>query len=329
MFTGTWRKFGFVAALLLLSVVALVYTRHELGVRAADREWAEFVPSKVKDFGAATSLSILPLVNWHTDSAELRTEMGVAYLVRTDRFTVLFDLGQNATNQSPSPLEHNMQRLGVNIEDIDAIFLSHAHFDHVGGRTWARENSFSFGTAQRPLKNMPVFAPVPLSYPGLEPRLTADPQMLLPGFASTGTIPRHLFIGRIDEQALVVNLAGRGLVLIVGCGHQTLGRLVARVRASFDEPIYGIVGDLHYPVPSGRLEILGLNAQRLFASGRGPWQPLGWDEVESDLVLLQDLSPGLVGLGGHDTSDEVIARFAAAFGERYRPVRVGRWIHVR
>lgn len=316
-------------ALVLLIVAAGFIVRHELGVRAAEREWTEFVPDKVKNLGVVSSLSILPLVNWHADRDDVRTEMGVAYLVETDRHTVLFDLGQNAKQESPSPLEHNMRRLGVRIEDIDAIFVSHAHFDHVGGRRWARQDSFSFGNEQRPLPGVQVFAPAPMKYPGLEPRLTDTPQKLLPGFATTGTIPRQLFMGRIDEQALVVHLAGRGLVVIVGCGHQTLERLLQRVEAAFDEKIYAVVGDLHYPVPSGRLEILGLNAQRFFASGHAPWAPLENDDVERDIELLQRRRPGLVALGGHDTSDEVITRFAVVFGDRAQAVRVGRRIDVR
>jgi len=38
----------------------------------------------------------------------------------------------------------------------------------------------------------------------------------------------------------------RGIVLIVGCGHPTVEKIVARAEALFDQPVVGIVGGLHY-----------------------------------------------------------------------------------
>ena len=48
------------------------------------------------------------------------------------------------------------------------------------------------------------------------------------------------------EQALVVHVAGQGLVLITGCGHPTLERLVIRAESLYDLPVVGVVGGLHY-----------------------------------------------------------------------------------
>ena len=61
--------------------------------------------------------------------------------------------------------------------------------------------------------------------------------------ATTGTIPQRLFIGAVDEQALAVNVRVKGLVLIAGCSHQTVARLLERTENVFDERIYGIVGN--------------------------------------------------------------------------------------
>lgn len=299
---------------------------HDLGQQQVERELREYRPVAVRDMGSVNSLRILPVVNWHGNSDDLRTEVGVSYLVEADATKILFDLGHNARDESPSPLEHNLEVLGIEIADIDVLFLSHAHFDHLGGRRWSQAKSFSFGRRQKPLPDLLVYTPIPLSYPGLTPVQTSQPQALLPGIATTGTIPRRLMIGRIDEQALVVNLRGRGLVLIVGCGHQTLKELLSRVERTFRERIYAVVGDLHYPIPTGRMNLLGINGQRLFASGSGILAPLQWTDVERDLDLLKAREPAIVALGGHDSSDEVIARFAREFGERYRHVRVGEWI---
>jgi len=164
---------------------------------------------------------------------------------------------------------------------------------------------------------------VALTYPGVDVTLIDSPRVLAPGVASIGPIGRQLVMGRIDEQALAIHVTGKGIVLVVGCGHQGLARILARAEALFDVPVYAIIGDLHYPVPEGRLQPLGINLQRLLASGEGPLSPLQMADVMADLSRLEGLPLGMVGLGGHDTSDEVIALFSQRFGERYRAGRVG------
>ena len=78
----------------------------------------------------------------------LRAEHGFAALVtftRGDRqHRILFDTGI-----SPDGLVENMRRLELSPGDVEAIVLSHGHFDHVGGmQGLVRE----LGTA-----NLPVF----------------------------------------------------------------------------------------------------------------------------------------------------------------------------
>jgi metal-dependent hydrolase (beta-lactamase superfamily II) len=254
--------------------------------------------------------------------------MGVSYLIETDEHRILFDVGQNARQESPSPLEHNMQALGVTLDSIDTIFISHNHFDHVGGRQRQKDQTFSMGLEQAPLPNVQAFVPIPMVYPGLSPVHAVEPTRIGNGVASTGTIPRQLVFGWIDEQALVVHLAERGAVLIVGCGHQTIPKLLERYDQVFGEPLYGIVGGLHFPVPEGRLKVLGLNAQRIFASGDGMLAPITMDDVKTDLAALRARNLGLIGVGGHDSSDEVIAMFSEAFGDAYRHIRVGERIAI-
>jgi hypothetical protein len=47
------------------------------------------------------------------------------------------------------------------------------------------------------------------------------------------------------------------------------------------------------------------------------------DEVKAQMDALDSRNLGVVGVGGHDSSDEVIAMFQERFGDSYRPVRVG------
>jgi metal-dependent hydrolase (beta-lactamase superfamily II) len=162
-----------------------------------------------------------------------------------------------------------------------------------------------------------------MTYPGLTPTFANEPMRIGPGIATTGSVPRQLVVGWIDEQSLAVNVAGLGVVLIVGCGHQPIPSLLRRYDQLFDEPLYDIIGGLHLPVPRGRLWMAGLDVQRVFASGDGWFSPLTMAEIEDQLAVLKARELGVIGVGGHDSSDEVIALFAGEFGEAYRYVRVG------
>jgi len=308
-----------------VSGVILLELRQRSGTRAAAEEFESYRPPRMGEFGSTRSLSITPLVDWHTASPELRGELGLSYLIETDEHRILFDVAHNAKRESPSPLERNMQTLGVSLDSVDTLFISHNHGDHVGGFQNQFDRTFSIGLEQNALSHLDrrVFVPIPMDYPGIETIHTGEPMRIGPGIATTGTIPRQLVLGWIDEQSLAINVEGKGVVLVIGCGHQPIPKLLRRYDQLFDEPLYGIIGGLHLPVPEGRMKVLGLDGQRRFASGNGLFAALTMPEVEEQLALLLDRDLGMIGVGGHDSSEEVIELFSQAFGDVYRYVRVG------
>lgn len=292
-----------------------------------ERQWASRVVQKVGNFGTTDTLEVIPLVNWRANGDHLRTEAGVSYLVKTDRHTILFDVGFNRKEESPSPLQHNMAALGVKLSDIDTLFFSHAHRDHLGGTVHEKARSFSLGLEQQALDGKRVFAPVPLTYPGLQVETVSQGRALLPGVASSGPLARRLLLGRTDEQALVIHVKGRGLVALVGCGHQTMPKLLQQIQETFSEPLIGIIGDIHYPMPKGRLYVAGIDAQRWVASGDGVWRPISREQIDTEIAELgQQLE--FIALGSHDTSDEALKMAADAFGDRFQAVQVGKSIRV-
>jgi 7,8-dihydropterin-6-yl-methyl-4-(beta-D-ribofuranosyl)aminobenzene 5'-phosphate synthase len=275
------------------------------------------------DFGTTGHLEILPLIDWFTEDECLKGEAGVAYLIRTDQATILFDLGDNSLNEDPSPLISNMEKLGIDMEDIDFIVISHNHGDHTGGDKWSRQNTFSLTDHQIDLGNIEVYTPEEMTYPGLQPIHAAKPVKLCQGVGTSGVIPGPSFFTDIGEQALLVNVKDKGIVAICGCGHQTMEKLIQRTELLFDEPIYGILGGFHLPISTGRN--IGV-IYRYVVTGHLPWDPLTREDIKDHVKLLKRTGVKIVGISAHDSCDESIAIFREAFKEEYRDIIVGRGI---
>jgi 7,8-dihydropterin-6-yl-methyl-4-(beta-D-ribofuranosyl)aminobenzene 5'-phosphate synthase len=309
-------------ALLLVLFMGGLTLRFYRGRRRANRIWAEAQVARLEDLGSVKRLSVLPLIDGQTASDELAGEAGVSYLVRADDTTVLFDLGANEQAEHPSPLLRNMQALGVVLEDVDAIVISHPHFDHTGGMEQQRKHAFGLSTQPVDLTGIPAFVPAPLAHPTARVEVVEGPRAIAPGVASVGPIPRQLFLlGWTPEQALAVHVKGRGIVLISGCGHPTLERMLRRAEMLFDEPIYGVIGGLHFPVTGGGI-------RRLLGTGKPPWSPVSREEVAANVELLRRRQPKVVALSPHDSCAWSIQAFRQAFGEAYHDLLVGQEIVV-
>jgi 7,8-dihydropterin-6-yl-methyl-4-(beta-D-ribofuranosyl)aminobenzene 5'-phosphate synthase len=304
-----------------------LYERYLEAVPKTAEDWQrrQSELAKITNFGTTGSLSILPLIDWQVAGENLKGESGVAYLVRTDNTTILFDVGLNGQQEDPSPLLANMQKLGVKIRDIDLIVISHPHGDHTGGREWARNNTFALTAKRIDLGQIKAFTPVPMEYPGIEVEWTENPTVIAPGVATTGVITNYcFFMGEIPEQALAVNVRGKGIVVISGCGHQTLRKIVDRAEALFDEPLYGLLGGLHYPVVACR----NIDVHRYVATGKLPGEFLSIEEVQGNIDYLRERDIRIVGLSPHDSCDASIEAFRRSFPEAYREIVVGQTIAI-
>jgi 7,8-dihydropterin-6-yl-methyl-4-(beta-D-ribofuranosyl)aminobenzene 5'-phosphate synthase len=102
------------------------------------------------------------------------------------------------------------------------------------------------------------------------------------------------FLDWVSEQALAINVKGKGIVVIIGCGHQTLERIHSHVEALFDEPFWGFIGGLHYPVTDSRVIQLGIKRQRYVGSGKPPWDPPTIDDIRGNIEKLRKRNPKLV-----------------------------------
>jgi 7,8-dihydropterin-6-yl-methyl-4-(beta-D-ribofuranosyl)aminobenzene 5'-phosphate synthase len=142
--------------------------------------------------------------------------------------------------------------------------------------------------------------------------------------ATIGTISNPLFfLGYVQEQALAVNVEGKGIVIISGCGHQTLPKLLERADALFDEPFYGLLGGLHYTISDSRVESFGVPVLVYVGNGKVPWEPFTADEVQANIDLLKTYNLSMVAVSGHDSGDEALALFGDAFGDAFSVIKVG------
>jgi 7,8-dihydropterin-6-yl-methyl-4-(beta-D-ribofuranosyl)aminobenzene 5'-phosphate synthase len=199
----------------------------------------------------------------------------------------------------------------------------------VGGLKWQKQKSFSLSTRQTDLEKKAVYTPIPMIYPGLSPIYSKNPTVIANGVATTGIIPNQDFIsGWIQEQSIAINVEGKGIVLIIGCGHQTLPKILARAQALFEEPIYGIIGGLHYPVSDSPAKIFGIKIQKYVGTCKFPWRPITIDEVNKNVDLLKKINPKVVGLSPHDSCDASIATFRKAFQNEYKDIIVGEKIEI-
>jgi 7,8-dihydropterin-6-yl-methyl-4-(beta-D-ribofuranosyl)aminobenzene 5'-phosphate synthase len=294
--------------------------------RRADEAWNQSQPGPLGDIGWVDRLSILPLIDWRVTNDSLVHEAGVSYLVRADDHVILFDVGANWKKEEPSPLLRNMRTLGIDPGIIEAVVISHPHLDHVGGFAAQKRKTFMLSPQDVDLRHRPAYVPAPMTHPTANVVLADEARVVFPGVATTGTIQRALWLlGLTPEQALLVKVRGKGLVIVVGCGHQTVHRLLERCHALCDEPIYGIIGGLHFPITTSRTSPV---SQKWVGTGKLPWQRITRQEVDEAITEVAAEHPGVVGISAHDSCDWTLDRFESAFGERYREVVVGREIVV-
>jgi 7,8-dihydropterin-6-yl-methyl-4-(beta-D-ribofuranosyl)aminobenzene 5'-phosphate synthase len=307
------------------SVAATLAGRYVVGRNAASRHTTTGLDKRLSDLGEVGSLTILPVVERLTRGPGLRGEPGVSYLIRADDLTLLFDCGLG-TGLGETPFEANARALGVDPGDLDCLVVSHLHADHVGGALPQLRHTFSLGKESPLPSSLPAFVPTGMEHPRADVCVVEEARVLGKGVAVLPPLPRMLFwLGPIAEQALVVNVRGRGLVLVTGCGHPEIERTLAEAEQIVDAPVYAVIGGLHLPVHAVGTRLM---PQAVLGNPNWPWRPISEADARAVIATIRERGPGLVALSGHDSTPWTIAAFDDAFGTRHRPLRVGEPITV-
>jgi 7,8-dihydropterin-6-yl-methyl-4-(beta-D-ribofuranosyl)aminobenzene 5'-phosphate synthase len=313
------------AGLAVAAGFARLARRYADATAQADRSWKSAVAAPLSDLGAVDEVSILPVVERFTAGAALAGEAGVSYLIRAGRARILFDCGLSG-GRDPSALVRNAQQLDVDLSNLDAVVISHLHPDHVGGIRAVRGRTFTFTRGGREPLGVPAHVPTAMRHERADVVPTDGPRVIAQGVAVLPPLPRALFwLGPTSEQALVINVRGFGLVVVTGCGHPPIERILGVSEQVLDVPIAGVVGGLHLPVHAFGTALI---PQAVLGHPNWPWQPVREQDVLDVLDVIDERGPRLVALSGHDSTPWTLDAFASRFGDRYRTLRVGEEVRV-
>ncbi len=195
----------------------------------------------------------------------------------TEKHTILFDTGYNNMG-----VLHNMEKLAVDPNEMEAIVLSHAHMDHTGSLHAILEkisdpiplvvhpDAFLYPRFFEEKDGSKKRFPRTLIRKDLEEsnvkilESTAPTPILNASILVTGEIERttdfekgmpNALIERDgnlepdsikDDQALVINLSGKGLVVISGCSHAGIINTIRYAKKLTGvEKVYAVMGGFH------------------------------------------------------------------------------------
>lgn len=200
-------------------------------------------------------------------------EWGLSFLLAAGGQRVLLDTGAGHV------LQHNARALKVDLSTIDALVVSHGHYDHTGGigallpsrdrlRVFVHPSAFETSYWKRRGGTIEAWRMKPsraeLAAQVREIVDTTGPTFVTPAILVTGEIPRdtdfedtgltkEAFLDEAltqpdpvsDDQAVVFRVP-QGVVVLLGCGHSGLVNTLRRVRALLDvDRIHAVMGGSH------------------------------------------------------------------------------------
>ncbi len=306
------RKPGLLLSVALLVGVTLLTSCTSTPRAGSDDSKRQAQPTPVHRSAASDQITIL--YDAFGRDPSLQKDWGFSALIEVGGKRILFDTGNNS-----EILAHNARIKGVDLTRLDFVVMSHRHGDHMGGLNHLLRINPGV-VMYAPKENFGVFGS---SFPGsfyrrnesLPPEMryfggnppetlrfgTPWPDSKVTWIAeTTEVVPGvHLIMLKgswgVDLDVMEISLAidtPQGIVLVVGCGHPTIEKIVEAARGAANKPIHLLVGGLHL-LPAQNEEI-----QRIATALRDGWK-VEW------------IAPG------HCTGEPAFEILQASFGERY------------
>src|SRR5882762_2289596 len=249
----------------------------------------------------------------------LTLDWGFAALVEYDGKRILFDTGNNARI-----FEHNVKALGVDLQKIDLVVISHRHADHTSGITYLLTVNpnvkiyvpdepwglFARGVTNDFYRKDPSLPDEMRYYGGHPPEIleagTPWPGgNFIPVSKKTEVAPGIFIISGVSTSPGTLELrelslaikSPLGVILIVGCSHPGVEHIVQEATA-IDPHISILFGGLH------QIQKLDPEVKRIAA-------------VLHDQYKLERVAPG------HCTGEPEFAALKRTFGDHYVYAGVG------
>jgi 7,8-dihydropterin-6-yl-methyl-4-(beta-D-ribofuranosyl)aminobenzene 5'-phosphate synthase len=218
------------------------------------------------------AIQITVLVENSVNLRGLRAEHGLAWHIQFGSHQILFDTGQSDL------LIQNARALQLDLRDLEAIVLSHGHYDHTGGLKKVSELAPHARFYLHPAAPLPKFSRQPdgtgraigmndenlevLRDAGQSVTWTHSPTEVAEGIFATGEIPRrnnfedtggHFFLDAgcslpdplADDQALFFDTR-EGLVVVLGCAHAGVVNTLDYIQSLHPgRPFRAVLGGLH------------------------------------------------------------------------------------
>ena len=217
------------------------------------------------------TIRITVLVENSVHRQGLVAEHGLSFHVQSGEHSLIFDAGQTDLAVI------NAETLRLPLDRVEAMVMSHGHYDHTGGVTAmfdvvpearvylhraAFEKKFSQNSGQsRSIGMSDCVAQAIRHRTGGFIETTARTE-ILEGVFVTGEIPRAniyedtggaFFLDAegtrrdplVDDQALVIDL-GRSVVLLLGCAHSGVVNTLDHIQGLTNgKPVSAVIGGLH------------------------------------------------------------------------------------
>ena len=262
---------------------------------------------------------------------------GISFLLTAERDDVVKNILVDVAQDSAALIE-NINRMQIAISCIDAVVLTHCHYDHTRGIAKILRE---IGGKDIPVIAHPdIFRTHFISDPYLRSIgimdgdrrediessggilcLAGNALEIMPGLISTGEVERitdfeevgmNLFTienGQVkgdlmkDDISVVANVRGKGLVIVTGCSHAGIVNIIQQsIKLTGTKKIHGIIGGFH---------LIEASEER----------------IQKTALALKKFNPDWV-YAGHCTGFRAQVELYNIFKERFSPLHTGMIVEV-